>query len=56
MASDGWRGSDAVYRNGLRGLAVSAVCKVARSGLIQYGSLVSDGIASCGGGASIYGM
>lgn len=29
VASDGWRGSDAVYRNGLRGLAVSAVCKVA---------------------------
>ena len=29
VASDGWRGSNAVYRNGLRGLAVSAVCKVA---------------------------
>lgn len=29
MASDGWQGSDAVYRKGLRGLAVSAVCKVA---------------------------
>lgn len=29
VASDGWQGSDAVYRKGLRGLAVSAVCKVA---------------------------
>lgn len=29
MAGDRWLGSDAVYRNGLRGLAVSAVCKVA---------------------------
>lgn len=29
VASDGWQGSDAVYRIGLRGLAVSAVCKVA---------------------------
>lgn len=29
VASDGWRGSDAVYRIGLRGLAVSAVWKVA---------------------------
>lgn len=29
MASDGWRGSDAVYRIGLRRLAVSAVWKVA---------------------------
>lgn len=28
-AGDGWRGSDAVYRIGLRGLAVSAACKVA---------------------------
>lgn len=29
VASDEWRGSDAVYRIGLRGLGVSAVCKVA---------------------------
>lgn len=29
VASDEWRGSDAVYRIRLRGLGVSAVCKVA---------------------------
>lgn len=29
VASDEWRGSDAVYGIGLRGLGVSAVCKVA---------------------------
>jgi len=28
VANDRWHGSDAVYRNGLRGLAVSAVCRV----------------------------
>lgn len=29
VASDEWQGSDAVYGIGLRGLGVSAVCKVA---------------------------
>lgn len=29
VASDEWRGSDTVYGVGLRGLGVSAVCKVA---------------------------
>lgn len=56
VASDEWRGSDAVYRIGLRGLGVSAVCKVASAVWYNMAGLLATKLVAAAALRPYYGL